>query len=1154
MVRVYLLGPLRVQLDEGEANLPSSRKARLLLAMLALERRPHGRSELAGRLWPEVPEESARVSLRTELSKLRGALGEAASAVIVAGPGGSVAIAGDVWTDVAEAESLLTSDAEAAADRCALELLAGLDDDWVLERRDQMRDRCADAVASAAAQAERAGDLDAAVRLSRKAAALDPLAEARQHELIRRLAASGDRVAALAAYKRFRGRLAEELRITPSAEIRTLIDKIRREQDEPAAAAFPLPRLFLPGPRGPFAGRSRELAALQAEWKRARRGEVRLVVVSGEPGIGKTRLAAEFCEAAHSAGALVLLGRCHENAPIPYEPFAEALGRYIAALPSEWLQRQSGVLAAALAALVPELAERIGSDPPALQEVEQARLVTAITVLLRQAARSRPAILFLEDLHWADDATTTVLRHLVHRAEDVPLLILATYRSTEIDEDHAAAAVLAEARHSRALTEVSLTGLDASAVATIIAAKAGERASLELSAALHARSEGNPFFVEELLRDTHELASPDQLALPQVITDVVLRRLRRLDREAVRLLETAAVIGQEFSLPVLGQAAGTSRERLLDVLDGALMAHAVMPATDPGGYAFAHALVYEVVYDRLSPARRADLHQRVGEAIASLSPRDDRALAATLARHFSAAGDHARAFEHHVESARAAARVGALTEGLGHCDAAREANRALGREGQTGARAAVIAFERGRLLHRAGRCDEALATLEQALAGARETGDSSLELETLMELGQVWRNVDVRRAPQVLQAALTLAGRLSDTAAQVRSLSRSSLVHADQLQLDRAAVDGRRALLLARRSGDERLVAQALDAQKLVAWQLGDTTRLGRITDELEAIQRRHGEHWYLCWTLLEGAQVPIAALRWPEAQARLEEALALAEEIGASGAAALILDSLAVIEEARGSPEAALARCGRALELLRTVRTASFVGWVEATAGLVLLRLHAPEQAAERLAHGLEMAKRAGSCHEMLRCTALLARALLAAGNKPQALRLAERAEAMWRQASTPRGHQLLYLGTAIAAGAEVLAAAGFPERGQRLVATSLQAAQSPRKAWFAIPLSIAMARCLAAQGDYDAAQRALAPAVAAALARTFAPAWEALALLAQVQRAAGHLDEAQASQAEAHAAFTAATAGIADDSLRAGLATALNLEPVLIKAPVPT
>ena len=235
MVRLYLLGDLRLEVDGVDAELVSlSRKAKLLLAMLAVDRRVHGRSELAGRL-------CARVSLRTALSQVRASLGRAAGGVLVAARDGGVALGAQVWTDVDEVERLLAAgDPEAALERCTSEFLAGVDDDWVLERRDELRSRVADGLGVAATAAEAAGELEAAVRLTRRMTTLDPLAEAPYCELIRRLAAVGDRGAALVAYDRLRDRLAERLRIVPSAATRSLVEEIRSER------SVELPVLALP--------------------------------------------------------------------------------------------------------------------------------------------------------------------------------------------------------------------------------------------------------------------------------------------------------------------------------------------------------------------------------------------------------------------------------------------------------------------------------------------------------------------------------------------------------------------------------------------------------------------------------------------------------------------------------------------------------------------------------------------------------------------------------------------------------------------------------------------------------------------------------------------------------------------------------------------
>jgi DNA-binding SARP family transcriptional activator/tetratricopeptide (TPR) repeat protein len=1146
MVRLYLLGDLRLEVDGADAELVSlSRKAKLLLAMLALDRRVHGRSELAGRLWPDVREDSARVSLRTALSQVRAMIGPNAGKVLTSARDGGVALATHVWTDIDEVERLLAAgEPEAALERCTSELLPGLDDDWVLERRDELRGRLANSFGVAAAAAETRGDLDTAVRLTQRMTALDPLAEAPHRELIRRMAAAGDRSAALAAYDRFRDRLAERLRIVPSAATRSLVQEIRSE------SAVELPTLALPpvasaAARSPFVGRDDELASVSREWHLVRRGERRVVAIAGEPGIGKTRLVAELCTSAHASGALVLLGRCHEDGLVPYEPFVEALRRYVADCPEQALRDQLGGELSVLAALVPELEDRTRArmDPP--QQLAAARLVEAIVALVREAARSRPTILVLEDLHWAEDATAVALRHLVRGTEGAPLLVLVTYRNTEITGDHPMIDALAETRRARVLGEVALHGLDQESVGSIVAAEAGADASADLVAAVHARTDGNPFFVEELVREAQALDSSEQLVLPQSVKDVIRRRLRGMREVDLHVLETAAVIGTDFDLRALAEATRASDPDLVDSLDAASRARAIVPTATPGRYSFSHALVRETVYDGLSEVRRTHLHRGVGEALESLPWLDDGARAAALAHHFSAAGEHARASTHHAAAARAAARVGALQTGLEHCDAALAGAQAHDAMVDTDRLVAAVALERGRLLHRAGRQHEAVMSLEQALAGARAVRDPRLEMWTLIDLGHALRNVEVGRALAPLEAALALAQRLSDTAAQVRALSRGALVQCDQLRLDRATEDAERALVLGRHMDDERVVADALDALKLVAWQLGDSDRLAEVTAELETIQRGHGaDQWPLAWTLSEAAQVHIAALRWAEAEARLGDALALAERMDSWTTAAFVLDSLATVHEARGAPEAALAASDRSLALLEQGGSVSFIGWAQATAGLILLRLGAADQAAERLAHGLGMAERTGSRRELLRCTALLARARWLAGERERALDLARRAETLCGEIATPPDRALLCVAPAMACAAEVLAACGRPRRGERLVTSALQAARGPQRALYAIPLCIAAARCLAAQGRTDAAEKALEPALNAWHARAFAPAWVALVVLAGLRRATGRHGECEAQARAARSAAAALGDRIADATLRSGLARAAERE----------
>lgn len=237
MVRFKLLGELQLEIDGRDVELPASRKARLLLAMLVLERRAHGRSELAGRLWPDVREDSARASLRNALAQLRSALGRHADSVVRTEGGEAIAIADSVETDIAGVGRLLADGrAETAADACEAQLLPGFDDEWTYAQRDALTERLAGGLAAAATAAEAAGDVAAAIRLTRRLTALDRLAEVPHRDLMRRLAAHGDRAAAVATYERLRDRLTVELGIAPSPATRTLADNIRTDGGVAAAA------------------------------------------------------------------------------------------------------------------------------------------------------------------------------------------------------------------------------------------------------------------------------------------------------------------------------------------------------------------------------------------------------------------------------------------------------------------------------------------------------------------------------------------------------------------------------------------------------------------------------------------------------------------------------------------------------------------------------------------------------------------------------------------------------------------------------------------------------------------------------------------------------------------------------------------------------
>ena len=434
--------------------------------------------------------------------------------------------------------------------------------------------------------------------------------------------------------------------------------------------------------QGALVDREVELSELEDAWRRARAGQMRVVLVVGEPGIGKTRLVTELCRRAHAGGATVLLGRSYEDTLAPYQPFVEALRQYVAACPVDELRLQMGTRRRVLARLVPELgavgdATRSGGgDLPSEGAGDRSTLFEAVGSLLCEAALAHPAILVLDDLHWADEASLLLLRHVARAAADAPLLILGTYRETEVHEDDPLSLALAELRRARALESVSVDGLGVEDVAVLIRGR-GADVPDEQARVVADRTEGNPFFVEEIVRNLD--GDSGQLAVPESVKDLLQRRLRRLGDPARRALSAAAVLGREFDLDALERLTGGDKEELLEAIEGALAEHVLVEVPDIAGRcAFAHALIRETIYEQLSAARRARLHLRAGEALEELYPDRLDEHADLLAHHYVQAGDDERSLEYQLRAARAAWRVYAPEAAIVHHSAALETAMRLG--------------------------------------------------------------------------------------------------------------------------------------------------------------------------------------------------------------------------------------------------------------------------------------------------------------------------------------------------------------------------------------------------------------------------------------------------------------------------------------------
>ena len=834
MLRVRLLGELGVEADGAALEPPAGRPARALLGWLALHPGIHARSTVAGTLWPDVLEESARRSLRNALSVIRQSLGQSASDALVARRE-TVGIAGEphAWIDVrAFGQLVATGRREAALDLCRGELLAGLDDDWVLAARDEQRARQGQLLAGLAESANAAGDLESAVRYARQRVALDPLDESAHRDLMLRLAAHGDRAAALVAYDALADRLRRELGVSPSAQTRALAAELRTETQRPIArpagsnrtepapsrTAPQLPaRLVQARRRGELLGRDAELSRLQAQWELVTRGrETRLVLLAGEPGIGKTRLAAELAALARRAGATVLYGRAEEDPLCPYQPFVEILRD---------LSAHASPTRGEAVQLLSEPDDRASASGSAAVESGAGRLRMFDAVLdeLTLAAESGPLLLVLDDLHWADRPTLRLLGHLTARGSAPPTMVLGTYRDTELDESHPLHATLTESQRHAVVDRLQLAGLSVAAIGDVLERSFGHRLALPVLHSLQQQTAGNPFFVEELIRSLGHAQLEELPAggvrVPAGAVQAVAQRVSRLGASAQTLLTAGALIGPEFELALAADVVGLSADAGLEALDAAAHAKVVSETEDaPGRYAFVHALAREALTSSLGAARRARLHALIAQALGPRAEADPDRYLQPLAHHALEAapvGDPNAAVEIALRAAARAARVYA------HEDAAALLRRALSvldAVGGTPSRRAELLCALGESLERSGASAAAREAFTQAAELARAIADAHLLGRAALGAGGI--------AVTIFEPDQALVGRLeealeavgdTDPTVSARLWARLAIEFGYDAG-DRSDAASREAVRRARASGDPGALAAALGARHVALW------------------------------------------------------------------------------------------------------------------------------------------------------------------------------------------------------------------------------------------------------------------------------------------------------------------------------------------------
>jgi DNA-binding winged helix-turn-helix (wHTH) protein/tetratricopeptide (TPR) repeat protein len=641
-----------------------------------------------------------------------------------------------------------------------------------------------------------------------------------------------------------------------------------------------------------YVGRTAEVEALRATAQRALAGSGRLVLLAGDAGIGKTRTAEELAVYARDHGAQVLVGRCSEESrATAFWPWVQAIRTYVAGADAALLRDVMGEAGADLAPLVPAVYARLPDvpAPPALSPEEaRFRLFDGVASFLCNAARRQPVLLFADDLHWADRSSLQLLRFVAREIAAAPVLIVGAYRDVELPRGHPLADALVELTREPVCTRLTLRGLAAADVQHFLAQLAGAEVPAAFTAAMYARTEGNPFFIQEMLRHLLEekLVDPaagrwpidlsiEETGIPAGVRTVVARRLAGLSAACRHALTVGALIGRVFGLDVLTLVRGDEPvhrplDQLLEAIEEAIAARVLARAGQRYRYAFAHPLLREVLCADLTPTRRARLHGQIGAALERVHGYDAEGHAAELAHHFveaaaaghdvaravryaRQAGDHAIslvAYEAAVEQYERAWRVLDAIEGDVHDADRYELLMSLG-EARAGA----------------GNLESARDAYRQAADIARRAGTPAQLARAALGCALEPRGFDAAAFQSEWLVALLeeAAARLAviDSALRAKVLARLARTVHPSLPAARREALSREAVEVARRAGYPSTLAAALYTKRWAPWgsedagqRLATTTEMVRLAEQAgDRAMSQEGRLWRIV-TLLELGEV----------------------------------------------------------------------------------------------------------------------------------------------------------------------------------------------------------------------------------------------------------------------------------------------------------
>jgi DNA-binding SARP family transcriptional activator len=972
-LKVYLFGSPTITRDDVPLPI-TSQKAQALFYYLISNRQAHTREKLAALFWGETSERQAKGSLRNTLYELRRDLtpGSKPAEKYILAESNTLCFnpEADYWLDTEEFEKLLDKKAEGERTRMdnwskAVELYRGdfLEgfivkdsyefEDWSFFERERLQRRYLEALTELSDYCGKQGEYEKAIAYAIQILSRDSLQENIHRQLMRLYYAAGNRSAALRQYEICEEVIERELGVAPLAETTTLYEQIlRQELVEPPVERIepsieiqwqPRPSPLRPWPKPEYlssslVGRDREYAQLIRHLEAASQGRGQSVIIDGEVGIGKTRLVQELLDRAEPDFHL-LIGRCYESEmALPYQPLVEALRGYLPTLDLNVLQISSLWLRE-VSKLVPELSEALPDLPtsvPLNSDTERSRLFEGVAQFLVALSRQRPLILFIDDLHWADQATLTLLQYLARHVTRERILLIGAYRTEDVNEP--LTNTMRSLKQDGLLSRITLRRLTLEEVITLIREMAGmESGGERFSRRLYRETEGNPFFIFEVIRSLFEegilyrdehgwstdlkdfVTNYAQLPIPPSMRDVIQARLNRLDEVSHQVLETATVFRQQFYFVTVkralrlrsGHACDKSEDEALDAFDRLLRAQLIKEVEvgiKGSSYDFNHDKVREVAYQQMSGARRQQVHRRVGEALEIEYRNRLDEVVSRLAHHFTAGGDREKALEYTIRAGDRARELYANEEAIAYYQRALEL-------ADSEEKLATIYEGLGDVYSLVGKHRNAVQSYESVLDSAGEGLDKRQVAEIHRKIGRVYeRNGGRDLALEHFRTGRRILESNGPSLEMVRLDSGMAFLNIRQGQYEEAI----------------RLCQQSLEMLEKLPENADSRKERARIYNNLGSI--------YLNWN------------DYPRAIDHFEKSLAIRIENGDTHGTAVLYNNLGVVYERQGNYDKAFEYHRQSFELEKEIGDIYGLAISHTNLGLILSRREDYPQALDHL------------------------------------------------------------------------------------------------------------------------------------------------------------------------------------------------------------